>query len=138
MARAKLTEELLQQRIEDYCARHGAERNAEGFPVFPTGRRETPQHREWIVLFKARSRLRKAAGSAPEGVDRGALIARQRGRCPVCDAEVRVDDAYDDRGVNGPALVHRACAALLTRVASLGPEGLERLRSYLWARAGRR
>src|SRR3954452_15062825 len=106
-ARTRVTEEVLQQRIADYCARYEVtEFNETGFPAFPSGRRETPQHREWIVLFKARSRLQRARAAAPSEVDREALVRSQDGRCPVCDEAIGPEDAYDDHGPSGPALLH--------------------------------
>jgi len=55
--------------VRDYCARYGVEPNAEGLPPFPTGLRETPQHREWLAVYKAHHRLRRRGsrdgGGAP-------------------------------------------------------------------------
>jgi len=45
--------------MRDYCARYGVAANAEGLPPFPSGLRETPQHREWLTLYKAHQRLRR-------------------------------------------------------------------------------
>jgi hypothetical protein len=132
--RPKVTEEVLRQRIADYCARYGVtEMNDSGFPVFPSGRRETPQHREWIVLFKARSRLQRATAGGPPDLDRDALVRRQDGRCPVCGEPIDgAADRYDERGPSGPALLHAACLELARRVEPLGAGALERLRAYLW------
>jgi len=46
-----------QRRLEAYCAQYGVSPTATGLPPFPAGRRETPQHREWISLYKAHRRL---------------------------------------------------------------------------------
>jgi hypothetical protein len=136
--RPRVTEESLRERIAGYCARYGVtEFNASGFPVFPAGRRETAQHREWVVLYKARSRLLGAAAPhrkelEPSALDREAVLKRQKGRCPVCAETVSSGDRYDDRGAGGPALVHRACGELARLAEPYGPEVLDRLRSYLW------
>ena len=130
--RPRLSEEVLAQRIDDYCARHGVtERNASGFPAYPTGKRETPQHREWVVLFKAKSRL-SGAGSADA---RAALLATQNGRCTVCAEEIGVDDGTVVPGAPGShtkLLVHAACGKLLRLALELGPSALDRARSVLW------
>lgn len=130
--RPRLSEEVLAQRIDDYCARHGVtDRNASGFPAYPAGRRETPQHREWVVLFKAKSRL-QAAGSS---VARTALVAAQNGRCPVCTEEIQADDGAVVPGAPGTEvklLVHAPCGKLLRLGLELGPSALERARGLLW------
>jgi hypothetical protein len=103
--RPRLTPEELASRIEAYCARYGVARTDTGLPPFPTGRRETAQHREWLALYKANDRAKKRAMTAgpPE-------------RCPVC----LVDGS------------HPACRSLLKAARELGPEALERARRHLW------
>lgn len=116
--RPRLTPEVLQTRIAAYCQRFKTAPGPKGLPPFPTGKRETPQHREWIGLYKAHSRLgRRSRGqcercSAPttegsvfceehrapgagrtrtHGASlemRRALLADQEGRCPICAAKV--------------------------------------------------
>src|SRR3954471_7146420 len=87
--RPRLTAEALADRIAGYCARYAVtERSGTGFPPFPAGQRETPQHREWVVLFKAKSRL-ESAGSRDV---RLALVASQEGRCPVCAEDIGAED----------------------------------------------
>jgi hypothetical protein len=123
--RPRLTVDDFQDRVRAYCARHGARPDERGMPPFPTGRRETPQHREWLMLYKLHNRLgRRTRGqcercSAPvsegsvfcdthrAGVaaraglhgasleDRQRLLAAQAGRCPVCGEEVELWDSLD-------------------------------------------
>jgi hypothetical protein len=135
--RPRLSEEVLTQRIADYCARYGVtERSTSGFPAYPAGLRETPQHREWVVLFKAKSRL-QGAGS-PDA--RTALLAAQNGRCPVCAEEIRVDEGTVVPGApasNTKLLVHAPCGKLLRLALELGPSAVDRTRSVLWP-GGRR
>ena len=53
IGRPPLTEAVVRERIGAYCSRYDAQLNAEGFPAYPSGRRETPQHREWVDQFRA-------------------------------------------------------------------------------------
>ena len=58
-----MTDDQVRARVADYCARYQVqERNDAGFPVFPAGLRETPQHREWITLYKLFKRWRLRSG----------------------------------------------------------------------------
>jgi hypothetical protein len=135
--RPRLSEEVLARRIDDYCARHGVtERSALGFPAYPAGKRETPQHREWVILFKAKSRL-DGAGSP---VARAALVAAQSGRCPVCAEEIQADDGAVVPGAPGTEaklLAHAPCGKLLRLAQELGPSAVDRARSILWPGSGR-
>jgi len=128
--RPRLTEEVLSQRIADYCTRYGVTaRNEAGFPAFPAGQRETPQHREWVVLFKAQSRLRDAG---PRDL-RNALLVSQGGRCPVCTEELPADGgAVVPGAADSKVLVHGACGRLLRLALELGPSAVDRARAVLW------
>lgn len=77
--RPPLTEGIVAERIAGYCRRYDvSERNEAGFPAYPAGKRETPQHREWVVLFKAFSRVRaRLAGREPAAPSAAAA-------CPTC------------------------------------------------------
>ena len=111
--RPALTETLVQRRIAEYCARYDCqELNADGFPAYPTGRRETAQHREWISLYRAFRRTRARAASKKSG---GPDVAA----CPVC---LRPSDRPDQA-------THPKCRRLVELVRELGPGGLERIRS---------
>jgi hypothetical protein len=138
--RPRLSPEELRTRIEAYCARYGVAPNAEGLPPFPTGRRESDQHREWIAVYKAHRRLADYARSdddtpredTPE--ERERLHARQRGLCPVCGGEVARTDPLDQPVGSEPArgLVHGPCQKALALIEPAGPDGLDRLRRYIW------
>ncbi len=148
--RPRLTEDVIRQRIADYCARYGAGLGPSGFPVFPAGRRETRQHREWLVLYKALSRLRRqqelgpahgATGNASAeeaAFDRAGLLKAQKGRCPICGDKVVPEEAVEDRPrpEATPALVHPSCKELATLARRLGEAGLDSLRRYLWPGPG--
>jgi hypothetical protein len=112
MGRPLLTEETLRERIAAYCARYGAELNAEGFPAYPSGFRETPRHREWMALYQAFGRVRARARAAKGHADPDAR------RCPIC-LETST----------GSGRTHRRCAGVVTLVRELGPSGLDRIRS---------
>jgi hypothetical protein len=111
IGRPLLTEEALRERIAAYCARYGAELNAEGFPTYPSGFRETARHREWMALYKAfgRVRARARAQKGPTDDDR---------RCPICL-----------QASNGPGRTHRRCAAVISFVREVGRDGIDRIRA---------
>ena len=49
-----MTQEALQERIDAYSRRYKVStRGPMGLPPYPAGERETPQHRDWMVLYKA-------------------------------------------------------------------------------------
>jgi hypothetical protein len=157
--RPRLSPEELELRITEYCRRYQAARTDTGLPVFPTGKRETRQHREWIALYKTHDRLGRrmrgqcercsepaAAGSifcerhrAPNAGDGGPapderrrLLARQNHRCPVCGLALEGSDAVGFGHQEARAILHPSCARLATAALALGPEGLTRLRELLW------
>src|SRR5687767_2429574 len=108
--RPPLTEDVLRQRISDHCGRYQVGLNADGLPVYPAGKRESPEHREWIVLYKALSRLNVRARLA-DPQERQALHASQKGLCPVCaepvEATAVLDRDASTRHLRG--LVHEDC-----------------------------
>jgi hypothetical protein len=84
--RPRLAPEEYDARLKAYCGKYSVKPTPEGIPPFPSGRRETAQHREWLGLYKAHSRLqRHAEGSAS--------IAPQRDRCPLCNASLKTASA---------------------------------------------
>jgi hypothetical protein len=144
--RPPLTEEVIKERIADYCARYGVTAfNEAGFPAFPAGKRETRQHREWVVLYKALSRLRKRQHRPPAGaggagrasdVERASLLEAQKRRCRICGKRLSADEAeLEERGGGGGlVLLHPTCRQLVRLVAPLGAAVLDRLRDHLWPR----
>jgi hypothetical protein len=103
--RRPVTPEELSARVAAYCARYDVRPNDVGLPPFPTGRRETDQHREWLALYKAHDRVQRRTASA-SGMT-----------CPVCLA------------ASGS---HADCRALLKLARSLGPDAVDRARRHLW------
>lgn len=162
--RPRLTEDDLRARIKAYCKSYGAPLNDQGFPTFPAGKRETPQHREWVSLYKLWNRLgrrsrgqcerctkpisegsvhceeHRAATAGPAGQhrasleDRGRLLAAQKAVCPVCAEKVDLLESVEDRRADGLALLHASCHRLASLAAAAGASSLDRLRAYLWPR----
>ena len=63
--RPPLSAEAIQEKVAAYCTRYGIDTlTPAGLPPFPAGKRETRQHREWIVLCKAVTRQKRRAAAA--------------------------------------------------------------------------
>ena len=161
--RPRLTPEAYQARLRAYCTRYRVTLPEAGIPPFPSGRRETPQHREWLALYKAHHRLRRQSRNqcgrcpapASEGSvfcdlhraanavrpairaeDRRALLSAQDGRCPICRDEVDLRDAVVHDSPT-PALLHQRCRRVIRLAETLGPEAFDRLRAFVWPRKAR-
>jgi len=122
--RPRLTQAEYLDRLESYCRRFGVSATAAGIPPFPSGRRETDQHREWLGLYKAHERLTRSPAGAPP----------PEGACGACGQPVDVTGAIAHRS----AALHPACHAIVAVVEPLGPAGLDRLRAYLWPAQSKR
>jgi hypothetical protein len=132
--RPRLTAEALQSRIDAYCARYDVRPGPNGLPPFPAGRRETPQHRQWIALYTASRRLR--ARDRPNGsptaevvpaAELRAWLGRQSGRCAACARKLVPADAVADDG----HAVHARCHQIVALARGLDPKALDSLRAYL-------
>jgi hypothetical protein len=137
MGRPPLTEEQVRAKVVTYCERYGVSPVPDGLPPFPSGKRETRQHREWLTVYRAQQRLlARAAGAAP-------LVASPGGPeviCAVCTRPVSSEEAvaFVRAGRRGrPWLLHGGCADLLRRAADVGPDTVARLSELLWPRHGR-
>ena len=129
------SEEAVREKVARYCSRyHVAASGPHGLPPFPTGKRETRQHREWIVLYKAVQRLlRRQRQEDP--VERAALLKAQKGRCPICLDALEAEAAALIAREGAPGVVlHPACGDLVRLVRRLGPAALDRLRAAAFAR----
>jgi hypothetical protein len=163
--RPRLTEDDLEARIQAYCKAYGAGRNEQGLPEFPAGQRETPQHREWIALYKLWNRLgrrkrgqcdrceqpasrdsifceahrdepaSRSARDKPSLEERRGLMSAQKGACPVCAQKLDLLESAAHRNPEGLSLLHPRCLRSAKLAEDLGKEGVERLRGYLWPRA---
>lgn len=149
--RPRLTQEQYQARLSDYCSRYGVAVLGTGRPPFPAGRRETPQHREWIALYKAHDRLQRrergqcercaapvAEGSVFCEAHRGepaSLAARAReGSCPICLEAVDPKSGVERGAGRNRAVLHRPCSQLSDLAQPLGERAIARLRAFLWPR----
>lgn len=139
--RPRLTLEELQARVARYCARFRVRPNDDGLPPFPTGKRETPQHREWLLVYKAHQRLSRRLRGRCERCDEPAedgsiFCARHRdeGRtsetvgpaalCPLCGTAAEAP--------GGSGETHEDCRQLALLASRVGPERLERIRAQIW------
>ena len=64
-----LTQAAFDAQVQAYCAAYAVTRTPQGFLPFPAGQRETPQHREWVRLYKAWKRLQNAPAQSPLDLD---------------------------------------------------------------------
>ena len=139
--RPPLTDEQLRAKIAAYCQRYGVSEGADGLPPFPSGQRETRQHREWLSVYKAQRRARQRAAAVDRSPDAAAAVepGQTRSRrhaqrisaaCPVCDRPVRAGDGVALASAGAP--LHARCAELVRLAQDLGPEGLARLGRLLW------
>jgi hypothetical protein len=137
--RPRLTPEELRDRMNAYCKRHSVGLNDEGLPPFPSGRRETAQHREWMALYKAHRRLAERRPSTADLARRQELLTLQQGRCPVCHevldlGDSRLDDADAIDGNprhTAAAVLHAPCRQLVDLARSLGAAALERAKTRI-------
>jgi len=147
--RPRLTAADYQARLDAYCTRYGVEATSRGIPPFPTGSRETPQHREWISLHRLHDRIaRRSRGQcqacaepAVEGelfcathgagtstaVEHKRLHRAQRGACPICETPLSLEEARVHRR---STLLHPDCLRLVRLVEALGPDSVARARRF--------
>jgi len=130
MGRPPLTDEQVHEKVLAYCRRYEVSPGPQGLPPFPAGRRETPQHREWLTVYRALQRLdARSKSNAP--------APSPSGGCPVCSRAVGAGDAVT-LGRARPQHLHPACADLARLAEKAGPEAVARLSGWLWPRRGRR
>ena len=127
MGRPPLTEGQVHAKVFAYCKRYGVSPAPEGLPPFPSGKRETRQHREWLTVYRALQRFeRRAAASGPP--DAGAA-------CPLCARPIEpglgVPYARRKRSAR-PASLHPSCAELARLAEALGPSAVAALGPFLW------
>ena len=132
MGRPPLTEEQVRAKVLTYCERYGVSPVPEGLPPFPSGKRETRQHREWLTVYRAQQRLRaRAAGDLVDSA------GDPEAGCPLCTRAVSSGEAasFAPAGRRGRLWqVHAGCADLLRRAEALGPDAVARLTELLWPR----
>jgi hypothetical protein len=130
--RPRLTPEAFRERVAAYCKEYDVPATAEGLPAFPSGQRETAQHREWMALYKAHRRLaeRSAGPGAKDAARIQELLTAQRGRCPICRKPLDLAEARLD-GPSNPAALHAPCSQLVALARSLGKDALDRAKDRL-------
>ena len=132
MGRPALTDDQVRDKVLAYCERYDVSPGPEGLPPFPSGRRESLQHREWLTVYRALQRLKaRAAGVPAETVE---------GACPICSRTVSPEEAVPSRraGRTRAGKLHPACADLARVAEKAGPDAVARLSAWLWPRRGRR
>ena len=129
--RPRLTPDELQDRLDAYCSRYRVSLNDEGLPPFPSGRRESDQHREWMALYKAHRRLADRGTSGARPTELRELLAAQRGRCVVCSSPLELADARLDAHGEDRAATHARCLQFLDLARALGSDALEAARKRL-------
>jgi hypothetical protein len=135
MGRPPLTPEQVRRKVVDYCQRHGVSPVPDGLPPFPSGRRETRQHREWLSVYRAQQRL-EARSSATAAAARSGSEAL----CPICAIPIAPEDSVALRGAGRRAPfsnAHAACADLFRLADEAGADAIARLTELLWPRRGR-
>jgi hypothetical protein len=137
MGRPPLTEDQVRAKVLTYCERYGVSPVPEGLPPFPSGKRETRQHREWLTVYRARQRLlARVAAAAPLVTSSGDPEVG----CALCTHAVPSEEAvsFSRAGRRGrPWQLHAGCADLLRRAEGVGPDTVARLSELLWPRHGR-
>ena len=137
MGRPPLTEEQVRAKVIAYSERYGVPLVPESLPPFPSGKRETRQHREWLTVYRAQRRLlARVAGGAPLVGSSGDPEVS----CPLCTRAVSSGEAvpFARAGRRGrPWQLHSGCADLLCRAENAGPDSVARLSELLWPRHGR-
>lgn len=127
-----MTDDELRARVGAYCERYGVAVTEDGqlLPPFPSGRRETAQHREWLTVYRAVRRFQARAGAVPDA--RTAPDASTA--CRVCGRPVSSGSTRELKlGAPGARVrVHGICADLAERARAAGPDAVERLVAVLW------
>jgi hypothetical protein len=135
MARPPLSDEQVRSKVVAYCERYGVAFDLEtGLPPFPSGRRETPQHREWLTVYRALQRFALRAAAPP-------AAAAPSVSCPVCSRSLERDLAVPYARRSGtssrPASLHPSCAELARLAEALGQDAVSGLAPFLWPRRTR-
>src|SRR5512147_744680 len=117
MARPPLTDHQVRDKVLAYCERYDVSPGPEGLPPFPSGRRESLQHREWLTVYRALQRLKARSAGIPDAPS----DARS---CPVCARAPIPDEAvrFQRAGRSRSESLHRDCADLARLAETAGPD----------------
>jgi len=139
MARTPHTEEQVRAKVVAYCERYGISPIPEGLPPFPAGRRETPQHRDWLTVYRAVQRFNRRSASTASSDDPAASSPTLE--CPICSRtlERALAIPFPRRAARsaGPASLHPTCAELARLAETLGPAAVAALGPFLWPKRTR-
>jgi hypothetical protein len=134
MGRPPLTPEQVRAKVVTYCERYDVSPVPQGLPPFPSGKRETRQHREWLTVYRAQQRLMaRVAGEAPLVGSPGDPEAT----CPLCTRAVSSEEAVPFARTGRRRRLwqmHAGCADLLRSAEGAGPDTVARLSELLWPR----
>lgn len=137
VGRPPLDPEEIAARVAAYCKRYGVLCTPGSLPPFPSGRRETRQHKDWLALYQAqrRAQLREAPASNSTVTPSLPPEPGVATTCGVCARTLgpRDAEAHPRPGRRGPPLLlHHACAELARTAERAGPEATSRLLKLLW------
>jgi len=132
MGRPPLTEHQVREKVLAYCARYAVSPGPEGLPPFPSGKRESRQHREWLTVYRAHQRSRRRAASPPasSGADLCAVCALVLGP----EDGVHLEPPGRRLRTRSAGRLHPECADLARLAETAGPDALVRLSAWLWPR----
>jgi hypothetical protein len=123
--RPALAADEVAERVASYCRRYGvAPVPPATVPPFPSGRRETAQHREWLLVYRAVKRFAARHGEAPPSTPSTTSDA-----CAVCGRSPAAEDLRVGRSL---VRLDSSCSDLAARARDAGPEALARLTEILW------
>ena len=120
MGRPPLTADQVQAKLLRYCARYHASVAPGGYPVFPAGKRESKQHKEWLTVYRAVQRLK--VRQVPEVIE---------GPCQICGKAVTEGVQATKPGRKRLGLLHASCAKLADQLQAAGPETFLGLKAWL-------
>lgn len=136
MGRPALTEEQVRGKVLAYCERYHVSPGPEGLPPFPSGKRETRQHREWLTVYRAHQRWLRRSATANASSSGTSTGGSAQVVCPICERPLQRDLAILRAHRTGkaaqPVALHPTCADLARLAETLGPEAVAGVAAFLW------
>jgi hypothetical protein len=128
--RPALADEEVSARVARYCRRYGVAPVAPGaVPPFPSGRRETAQHREWLLVYRAVKRLAARRAGAPAPARPRTTSTPESAACAVCGSAPASTELRAGRSL---VRLDTRCSELAARAREAGPDAIARLAGILW------
>jgi hypothetical protein len=124
----------VRDKVLAYCERYQVSPGPEGLPPFPSGRRETRQHREWLTVYRAHQRWLRRSATASASSSATSTGGSAQVVCPICERPLQRDLAILRRAgkVAQPVALHPTCAELARLAETVGPDALAALGAFLW------